>query len=85
MHGQAAIDPRDPLLPNYPEAQFLVRITVREVFGNCPRYVHKYQLVERSAYVPRAGQTTPSPEWKKQPDWNAVLPQRDPAKQTKQA
>jgi predicted pyridoxine 5'-phosphate oxidase superfamily flavin-nucleotide-binding protein len=81
IHGAASIDTNDPLLAEYPEAQFIVRITVREVFGNCPRYVHKYQLVERSPYVPRTGQPTPVPDWKKQPDWNQVLSPKDPARQ----
>ena len=56
------------------EAQFVVRITVREAFGNCSRYVHKYQLVERSAYVPRAGRETPIPDRKKLPENKEVLP-----------
>jgi len=47
IHGIATIVENDPLLANYCEAQFIVRITVREAFGNCPRYIHKYQLVER--------------------------------------
>jgi predicted pyridoxine 5'-phosphate oxidase superfamily flavin-nucleotide-binding protein len=82
VHGVASLHHDDPLLPEYPEAQFIVRIAVRETFGNCPRYVHKYQLVERSAYVPKAGRQTPVPDWKKQPDWNATLSPRDPARET---
>jgi hypothetical protein len=70
----------DPLMQKYPGAQFLVRIKVREIFGNCPRYIHKYQLVERSKYVPKAECETPQPEWKQKDDWNAVLPANDPAK-----
>jgi len=58
-----------------------VRVSVREVFGNCPRYIHRYQLVERSAYVPRPDTPTPVPEWKKLPDMNQVLTQSDPARQ----
>jgi predicted pyridoxine 5'-phosphate oxidase superfamily flavin-nucleotide-binding protein len=81
IHGAASIDANDPLLAQYPEAQFIVRIAVREVFGNCPRYVHKYQLVERSPYVPHSDRATPVPDWKKQPDWNQVLSSKDPARQ----
>ena len=58
----------------FPEAQFIVRVKVREVFPNCPRYIHKYQLVERSKYVPRTDVVTPSPAWKSF-DWaKDVLP-----------
>src|SRR5436190_1402026 len=65
LNGMASIDPRDPLLADYPGAQFVVRVRVREIFGNCPRYVHRYQLVERSAYVPRDDSAPPTPDWKR--------------------
>lgn len=84
VHGVTSIDLNDPLQATIPGAQFVVRIRVREIFGNCPRYIHKYQLVERSSYIPRGDVTPPIPDWKKQPDWNAVLSDRDPAKQRKQ-
>jgi predicted pyridoxine 5'-phosphate oxidase superfamily flavin-nucleotide-binding protein len=80
IHGQANLSHDDPLLAEYPGAQFIVRITIREAFGNCPRYIHKYQLVERSAYVPRAGSATPVPDWKKAPDIQQILPVNDPAR-----
>lgn len=58
------------------EAQFLIKVNVREVFPNCPRYIHKYQLVERSKYVPRPSVETPTPAWKTF-DWaKDVLPKK---------
>ena len=48
VNGEASIDENDPLMAEYPEAQFIVRVTPREVFPNCPRYIHKYALVQRS-------------------------------------
>ncbi|PKB68910.1 MAG: hypothetical protein BZY81_00200 [SAR202 cluster bacterium Io17-Chloro-G4] len=65
LQGTASITEDDELLEEYPEAQFIVRVELTEVYKNCPRYVHKYQFVEASAFVPRAGQETPEPEWKK--------------------
>jgi len=80
VNGEASIDPNDPLMAEYPEAQFIVRVTPREVFPNCPRYIHKYQLVARSRFVPKDACDTPVPAWKKG-DWVAdVLPERDPAR-----
>ncbi len=65
---------------SYPEAQFLVLVTVREVFPNCPRYIHKMQLVERSRFVQRVAVPTPVPNWKRT-EWAAdVLPAGDPAR-----
>jgi predicted pyridoxine 5'-phosphate oxidase superfamily flavin-nucleotide-binding protein len=80
VNGEASIDENDPLMADYPEAQFIVRVTPREVFPNCPRYIHRYQLVERSRFVPKDQCETPVPSWKKG-DWvSDVLPDRDPAR-----
>ena len=56
------------------------KCSVREVFPNCPRYIHKYQLVERSKFVPRADVSTPVPAWKRYEWAKDVLPEGDPAK-----
>ncbi|HMB95694.1 MAG TPA: pyridoxamine 5'-phosphate oxidase family protein [Tepidisphaeraceae bacterium] len=80
IHGNATISRDDPLMGDFPEAQFIVRIHTREVFGNCPRYIHKYQLVERCGFVPHADRVTPIPDWKKQPDFQKVLAKNDPAR-----
>jgi predicted pyridoxine 5'-phosphate oxidase superfamily flavin-nucleotide-binding protein len=64
LNGTASILPAEAANPPYPEAQFVVQVKVREVFPNCPRYLHHMQLVERSAFVPRAAVQTPVPAWK---------------------
>ncbi|MHB8577591.1 MAG: pyridoxamine 5'-phosphate oxidase family protein [Dehalococcoidia bacterium] len=79
LNGSATIDPDDPLRAEYPEAQFIVRVKTREVFPNCPRYIHKYQLVERSKFVPHAACETPIPDWKQSDEYREVLPAGDPA------
>jgi predicted pyridoxine 5'-phosphate oxidase superfamily flavin-nucleotide-binding protein len=81
LNGTATLAPVDSVEPQYPGAQFVVRVKVREVFPNCPRYIHKYQLVERSQFVPRAGVPTPVPAWKRS-DWaKDALPEGDPARE----
>ncbi len=80
VNGTASVDPNDPLMSEYPEAQFIVRVRAREVFPNCPRYIHRYTLVERSRFVPKKGRATPVPAWKCA-DWSAdALPTSDPAR-----
>ena len=82
LNGTASIDLDDPLLAEYPEAQFIVRVRVREVFANCPRYIHKLTLVERSVFVPEAERQTPVAAWKAgvaAGDGAEKLPQGDPA------
>jgi uncharacterized protein len=76
VNGTAVINPDDALLDSYPEAQFVVRVTATEIFPNCPRYVHRMELVERSKFVPHAGVETPEPAWKSA-DWaRDVVPPR---------
>lgn len=79
VNGDAQIVDDDPLLAEYPEATSVVRVTVREVFPNCPRYIHQYRKVDRSPFVPTEGCETPVPAWK-QADWALdALPSGDPA------
>ena len=80
VNGTASIDPADPLLADWPEAQLVVRVAVREVFPNCPRYIHRYTLVERSHFVPHRGCTTPVPSWKRSEWASDVVPDGDPAR-----
>jgi predicted pyridoxine 5'-phosphate oxidase superfamily flavin-nucleotide-binding protein len=80
LNGIASIDNDDPLLPEYPKAQLVVRVEAAEVFPNCPRYIHEYRLVQRSRFVPRGGCETPVPVWKTR-DWSHdVLARDDPAR-----
>ena len=85
LQGEASIQEDDELLQEYPGAQFIVRIRATEVYKNCPRYVHKYQLVERSEFVPREGREAPVPELKLRKELRDVLPANDPARKLGQA
>jgi hypothetical protein len=79
VNGVARIEPAASVDPPYVEAQFVVKVAVREVFPNCSRYIHKRQLVERSKFVPNAAGPAPAAEWKRK-DWACdVLPAGDPA------
>ena len=60
-------------------AQFAVPVRTRAVFPNCPRYIHKLQLVERSRFTPRADCEPPVPDWKRREWARDVLPAGDPA------
>lgn len=83
LGGVASVERGDPLLREYAQAQFIVRVRVEKVFPNCPRYIHTYRRLERSVYVPHASCETPIPGWKRS-DWAAdVLPKDDPARREK--
>ena len=79
LNGIASVDENDPLLAEYPEAQFVIRVRATEVFPNCPRYIHEYKLVRRSRFVPKADGETPVPGWKMREWSNDALPKDDPA------
>jgi len=80
VNGVASIDPEDELMAAHPEAQFIVRVRATQVFPNCPRYIHRMALVERSRFVPRTDCATPIPGWKREAWASDVLPADDPAR-----
>ena len=80
LHGTASVGEDDPLIKDYPGAEMIVRVAIRNLFINCPRYVHRYQKVSASRYVPRAGCATPFAEWKRIDVLQDALPPRDRGK-----
>jgi predicted pyridoxine 5'-phosphate oxidase superfamily flavin-nucleotide-binding protein len=80
LNGIASIDERDQLIGDYPGAQLVVRVQATEVFPNCPRYIHRMALLDRSRFVPQANHEPPVPDWKRS-EWACdVLPEEDPAR-----
>lgn len=84
-YGTAKLLPKDdPLMDEYVDAQLLVKVTLTEIWKNCPRYVHKHERVETSKYVPRADVETPLPDWKRLDKLQPVLPSKDHGKAEQQ-
>jgi predicted pyridoxine 5'-phosphate oxidase superfamily flavin-nucleotide-binding protein len=79
VNGRASVHDDDPLLAEFLGAQVIVRVRAEAIFPNCPRYIHKMQIVERSVYTPCEGHTPPVPKWKQFPEFRDVLPPGDPA------
>ena len=80
VNGSAKVSADDPLKPEFPGAELLVRIDIRHVFGNCPRYVPTMRVVQESEFLPRSDELAPVPAWKMRPVWHEVLPAADPAR-----
>jgi len=76
VNGTASVSADDPLMQEFEGAQLVVRVRAEKIFPNCPRYIHRMQLVEHSAYVPAGGREPPVPEWKKFPHFQDVLPNK---------
>lgn len=77
VNGAASLHFDDPLREAFTGAQLVVRVRARRIFPNCPRYIHRMQLVEPSPYVPRAGTEPPVPKWKQFDAFRDVLPRGD--------
>jgi len=77
VHGHATVSDDDARMAEFPGAELLVRVAVSEIFVNCPRYIHSYQRVASSRYMPGAGTTPPPAQWKRIDALQDVLPARD--------
>lgn len=77
VNGRAVLDFGDR---TFEGAQLVVRVHAERIFPNCPRYLHRLQAVELSAYAPGPGRTPPVPAWKRMPQFLEVLPPGDPAR-----
>lgn len=77
VNGSATISADDPLRQEFPGAVFIIRVTAERIFPNCPRYLHKMQLLEYSAYAPRPDYVPPVPAWKTFETFRDALPARD--------
>ena len=76
VNGRATVHEDDPLLAELTGAQLVVRVRAEAIFPNCPRYIHRMQLVEHSIYAPTANHTPPEPDWKESPAFRDALPRR---------
>lgn len=79
VQGTASVSDADPLLSDFPGAQLIVRIKTERIFPNCPRYIHRMHLVERSVFAPATGHEPPEPDWKFMPVFREHLPKTGPA------
>jgi hypothetical protein len=77
VNGVARIDADDPLQAEFDGCVFVVRITADRIFPNCPRYLHRMQLLEHSAHAPRPDYEPPIPAWKTFEAFRDALPPRD--------
>ncbi|MDP6661134.1 MAG: pyridoxamine 5'-phosphate oxidase family protein [Alphaproteobacteria bacterium] len=84
VQGTATVSDDDPLIDEYKEVKFMVRVKVDAVWINCPRYVHRMQKVKESRYVPREDSQTPLAGWKRINIVQGVLPARDKGRAEKE-
>jgi len=76
--GDARIVPDDPLLRHTVGAQIMIRVDVRVIFPNCPRYIPTLSVVAPSRFTPRAGCQPVEPEWKDMDYFRDAIHPRQP-------
>jgi predicted pyridoxine 5'-phosphate oxidase superfamily flavin-nucleotide-binding protein len=76
VNGRARIISDDPEMDDVPGAQLMIEVTPVDIFPNCPRYIPNTEIVETSAYLPRAGAVPVEPVWKTFDIFKDVTPPR---------
>lgn len=74
VQGRATVSDDPEVVASFEGAQLVVTVKIDRVWPNCPRYVHRMDLVELSPYAPAAGYEPPVPEWKEMDVFRDVLP-----------
>jgi len=77
VNGTAKAAEDDPLRTEFPGSVFIIRVAADRIFPNCPRYIHKMQLIEHSVYAPKPDYAPPTPAWKTFDSFKDALPARD--------
>jgi predicted pyridoxine 5'-phosphate oxidase superfamily flavin-nucleotide-binding protein len=80
LQGTATISRDDPMLSQYKEADVIVRVKLSALWQNCPRYIHRFEKIAPSRYVPRAACETPVAGWKRIDLMQDALSETDAAK-----
>jgi uncharacterized protein len=79
LQGQARVTKDPQALAMFKEAELVVAVKLHELWMNCPRYVHRFQKVSPSRYVPRGETETPLCEWKRIDGLQDVIRPKDMA------
>ncbi|MDP3493328.1 MAG: pyridoxamine 5'-phosphate oxidase family protein [Hyphomonadaceae bacterium] len=75
-NGRAVISLDDPLMPDFPGAQAIIRFTPIDLFPNCPRYIPDPAAAKPSPYIPNDREPPVEPKWKSMDMFSDVVPPR---------
>ncbi|MET0596870.1 MAG: pyridoxamine 5'-phosphate oxidase family protein [Mesorhizobium sp.] len=76
VNGTAEVVREDPAMAAIPGAQLLVKVTPKDIFPNCPRYIPRTETLALSEYAP-VGEAEPvEPKWKSFGVFADVVPPR---------
>jgi predicted pyridoxine 5'-phosphate oxidase superfamily flavin-nucleotide-binding protein len=78
VNGACQVLTEPGALAGHTGAEAVLRVDIREVFENCPRYLHDRVSGEHSAHCPRPDYQPPEPAWKQKPEYLGLLPPAHP-------
>jgi uncharacterized protein len=73
VNGDAVVRSDAAAMAAHPGADVVVRVTVREAFENCPRYLHDRVNGRPSVHCPRPDYQPPDADWKAKPEYDSIL------------
>jgi hypothetical protein len=73
INGEATVHTDAARTGEFTGADAVVEVRVRNVFENCPRYLHDRVTGEHSAYCPRENRRPPDPDWKKKAEYDGIV------------
>jgi uncharacterized protein len=83
VRASATVHDDGPEMTRFPGATHVVRAQVEAAFVNCGRYVHRYQRVAPSRFVPDTHGDQPYPAWKRIDVFQDALSARDRGRTTR--
>lgn len=78
VNGVCAVLTDPAALATHTGAEAVLRVGVREVFENCPRYLHDPAAGKYSVHCPRPDYQPPDADWKQKPEYAGLLPAPPP-------
>ncbi len=76
VNGRCEVVTDPAVLARHTGAEAVLRVGVRQVFENCPRYLHDPGTGEHSVHCPRPDYRPPEPDWKQKDEYDGLLPSR---------
>ena len=77
VQGKAVLKKSKDYTDLYPGSEMVVKVTLSEMWQNCPRYIHKYQKLGSSKNVPDSDGNFPLAAWKRIDAVQDVISQQD--------
>jgi len=73
VNGDATVSTAPAQTAAFEGADAVITVALRQVFENCPRYLHDPTTGRHSAHCPRPDYVPPDPTWKLKPEYDDIV------------